>query len=56
MRNAKPAVNVDGRLCSRYNDNDNAVLSKRDPLVLPELGALYKKKKEEEEARTVQQQ
>ena len=30
-----------------FNNNNNEVLIKREPLVLPELGALYKKKKKD---------
>ena len=35
------------------NNNNNEILIKREPLVLPELGALYREKKE---ARIIQQQ
>ena len=37
-----------------YKNNDDEILIKHEPLVLPELSMLYKKKKKE--ARTVQQQ
>ena len=37
------------------NNNHNEVLIKREPLVLPELGALYREKGKKE-ARTVEQQ
>ena len=35
----------------KNNNNNTEVLIKREPLVLPELGALYKKKKKGERKR-----
>ena len=35
---------VHNRTSNNKNDNNNEVLIKREPLVLPELGALYRKK------------